>query len=94
MADNDFKALGKKNKIYICVRHYSKDFVELTNTGKKNPVKLCALPTADLPPKSHDIAKIGRKPPIERVPTTLMDIHIKCYNHFDEICMAAGIKVG
>ena len=89
MADSDFKALEKKNKIYICERHYSKDSIELTNTGKIT-VKLCALPTANLPPKSHDIAKIGRKPPIERVPTTLMDIHIKCYNHFDEICMAAG----
>ena len=76
MAYSDFKALEKKNKIYICERHYSKDFIELTNTGKKT-VKLCALPTANLPPKNHDIAKIGRKPPIERVPTTLMDIHIK-----------------
>ena len=90
MADNDFKAFEKKNKIYIYERHYSEDSIELTNTGKKNPVKLCALPTANLPPKSHDIAKIGRKPPIKRVPPTLMDIHIKCYNHFDEICMAAG----
>ena len=50
MADNDFKAFEKKNKIYICVRHYSIDSIGLTNTGKKTV-------------KSHDIAKIGRKPP-------------------------------
>ena len=89
VADSDFKAFEKKKNIYIYERHYSKDSTGLTNTGKKT-VKLCALPTANLPPKSHDIAKIGRKPPIERVPTTLMDIHVNCYNHFDEICMADG----
>ena len=51
VADSDFEALEKKNKIYICERHYSKDSIGLTNTGKKM-VKLCALPTANLPPKS------------------------------------------
>ena len=41
VADGDFKALEKKNKIYICERHYSKDSIELTNTGKKPGEMMC-----------------------------------------------------
>ena len=41
VADSDFKALGKKNKIYLCERHYSKDSIELTNTDKKTGEIMC-----------------------------------------------------
>ena len=88
-ADSGFKPLERKNKINNCERHYSEDSIEVTNTGKKT-VNLCAFPIVNLPPKSHDIPKIGWKPAIERIPITLMDKHIKCYNKFDEICKAVG----
>ena len=88
-ADSDLKALEKKNKINNCERHYSEDSIVFTNTGKRT-VNLCAFPIVNLPPKSHDIPKIGWKPAKERIPITLMDIHIKCYNKFDEICKAVG----
>ena len=63
--DENFKNLRTKRKIYICERHYKKDDIELTPCGK-NVVKLCALPTENLPSKSHETFHAPRNPPKER----------------------------
>ena len=60
--DKKFKELREKRKIYVCEKHYTKDDIEFTKTGKKT-VKLGSLPTLNLPLKSHEGPHISRKPP-------------------------------
>ena len=46
--DANFQELLDKGRVTICERHYKKEDIEYTPTGKKT-VKLCALPTQNLP---------------------------------------------
>ena len=61
----EFKNMREKRKIYVCEKHYAKDDIELTKTGRKT-VKLGALPTLNLPSKSHEVLEKSRKPTTER----------------------------
>lgn len=57
--------MRKTKNIYVCEKHYAKDDIEFTKTGKKT-VKLGAITTLNLPPKSHEVPETSRKPPTER----------------------------
>ena len=79
--DANFLKLREKRKVYVCENHYKPDDIERTKTGKKT-VKLGAIPSLNLPQKSHETATTSRKPPTVReipIPTPQ-----KCYKSFDE----------
>ena len=63
--DANFLKLREKRKVYVCEKHYKLDDIERTKTGKKS-VKLWAIPTLNLPQKSHESATTSRKPPSAR----------------------------
>ena len=46
-----------KREIFICEMHYAEDDIEYTKTGIKTP-RLQALPTMNLPLKSHEDKKL------------------------------------
>ena len=50
--DNDFHRQLDNGRVAICEAHYKKEDIEHTKTGKKT-VRLCALPTENLPNTSH-----------------------------------------
>ena len=52
--------------------HYAADNIEYTKTGMKTP-RLQALPTMNLPLKSHKDTKVERKLPAFRIVTTETD---------------------
>ena len=58
-----------KRELFICEMHYAEDDIEYTKTGIKTP-RLQALPTLNLPLKSHEDTKIERKLPAFRIVTT------------------------
>ncbi|XP_065645886.1 uncharacterized protein LOC136076375 [Hydra vulgaris] len=52
VADKELKDRVAVGKIYICERHFSTDDIELTK-NKRKTLKLLAIPTKNLPKKSH-----------------------------------------
>ena len=54
--DANFQELLDKGRYAICERHYKKEDIECTPTGKKT-VKLCVLPAENLPKTSHATSK-------------------------------------
>ena len=82
--DENFKSLRIKKKIYVCEKHYKKDDIEFTPTGKKT-VKLCALPTENLPSKSHETVHFLRKPAMERN-IVINEPNPKYYKDFTDLC--------
>ena len=79
--DANFLKLREKRKVYICEKHYKPDDIERTKTGKKT-VKLSAIPTLNLPQKSHESATTSRKPPkVREIPIPTPQ---KCYSNFNE----------
>ena len=61
-----------KREIFTCEMHYAEDDIEYTKTGIKTP-RLQALPTMNLPLKSHEDTKVERKLPAFRIVTTETD---------------------
>ena len=61
-----------KRELFICEMHYAEDDIEYTMTGIKTP-RLQALPTMNLPLKSHEDTKVKRKLPAFRSVTTETD---------------------
>ena len=51
-----------KRELFICEMHYAEDDIEYTKTSIKTP-RLQALPTMNLPLKSHEDTKVERKLP-------------------------------
>ena len=58
-----------KRELFIREMHYAEDDIEYTKTGIKTP-RLQALPTMNLPLKSHEATKVERKLPAFRIVTT------------------------
>ncbi|XP_012566352.2 uncharacterized protein LOC105850424 [Hydra vulgaris] len=54
--DKDLKERLSKGNIYICENHFLAEDIELTKTGRKS-LRLEALPTVNLPIKSHEKEK-------------------------------------
>ena len=48
-----------KQELFICEMHYAEDDIEYTKTGIKTP-RLQALPTMNLPLKSHEDTQVER----------------------------------
>ena len=61
-----------KRENFTCEMHYAEDDIEYTKTGIKTP-RLQALPTMNLPLKSHEDTKVERKLPAFRIVTTETD---------------------
>ena len=61
-----------KRELSICEMHYAEDDIEYTKTGIKTP-RLQALPTMNLPLKSHEDTKVERKLPAFPIVTTETD---------------------
>ena len=57
---------------FICEMHYAEDDIGYTKTGINTP-RLQALPTMNLPLKSHEDTKVERKLPAFRIVTTETD---------------------
>ena len=66
------EAMECKRELFICEMHYAEDDIEYTMTGIKTP-RLQALPTMDLPLKSHEDTKVERQLHAFRIVTTETD---------------------
>ena len=63
-----------KRELFICERHYAEEDIEFTKTGIKTP-RLEALPTKNLPLKSHEeTSKVERRLPTSRVTTSTDEV--------------------
>ena len=82
--DKKFNELRAKKKVYVCEKHYAKEDIEFTKTGLKK-VKLLALPTLNLPPKSHELAAFSRKAPSIRERVEDASANQRCYQDFVEL---------
>ena len=61
-----------KRELFIFEMHYAEDDIRCTKTGIKT-TRLQALPTMNLPLKSHEDTKVERKLPAFRIVTTETD---------------------
>ena len=76
-----------KRELFICERHYAEEDIEFTKTGIKTP-RLEALPTKNLPLKSHEeTSKVERRLPTSRVTTSTDEVVEKefVYKNLEEL---------
>nr|XP_047140696.1 uncharacterized protein LOC124815893 [Hydra vulgaris] len=80
--DKDLKERLSKGNIYICENHVLAEDIELTKTGRKS-LRLEALPTVNLPIKSHEKEKKAPRRHISIVKDIVPQKRIKYLNLTD-----------
>ncbi|XP_065664211.1 uncharacterized protein LOC136086000 [Hydra vulgaris] len=85
VADKDLKDRVAVGKIFICGRHFSIDDIELTK-NKRKTLKLLAVPTKNVPQKSHENSQQPERKHQHIVQDRASDkiLNSKCYKSFLE----------
>eukprot|EP00794_Sanderia_malayensis_P001918 gene1918-2175_t len=85
VVDEDFKRQIQNGNVFTCEKHYAKEDIEFTKTGKK-ALRFGAVPTLNLPTKSHSTSQTERRVLLLHKKVDLEVKETCCYRNFKELC--------